>query len=57
MQQSTRKKLCSVSIQENDVEILQKHAEKIRRSFSETIRLIVEEYIKKNNLKQKYPQA
>ena len=57
MQQSTRKKLCSIGIEEDSAEILQKHAAKIRRSFSETIRLILEDYIEKNNLKQKYPQA
>ena len=52
--QSNRKKLVSIGIEEEDAEVLQKHATNLRRSFSETIRLILEDFIEKNKLKQKY---
>ena len=52
--QSNRKKLVSIGIEEKDAEILQNHAVSLRRSFSETVRLILEDYIEKNNLEQKY---
>ena len=52
--QSNRKKLVSIGIEEKDAEILQNHAVNLRRSFSETVRLILEDYIEKNNLEQKY---
>ena len=52
--QTTRKKLVSVGIDGADVEIMQQHAIFLQRSLSETIRLVIEDFIKKNNLKEKY---
>jgi len=51
---TNRKELVSISIDPVDADILRKYACEVRRSFSETIRIILEEYIAKNKLSQRY---
>lgn len=51
---SKRKELVSVSLEPKNADIIRSHSKNICRTFSETIRLIVDEYIRKNNLEEKY---
>ncbi|MDO5306870.1 MAG: hypothetical protein Q4E83_03835 [bacterium] len=51
---SKRKELVSISLEPKNADIIRQHSNNICRSFSETIRLIVDEYIKTNNLEKKY---
>lgn len=50
----TRKELVSIGLDPFDADILRKHSKAIRRSLSETVRLIVEEYISTKKLVEKY---
>lgn len=56
-QHSNRKELVSASLDKPDVAVLKCQAFDNDRSLSELIRLICREYIEKNKLRQKYPQA
>ena len=52
--QSKRKDTINVGLSKEEKAIISKHANTLVRSMSETIRLIVIDYIERNHLKEKY---
>ncbi len=52
--QSKRKDTINVGLSKEEKAIISKHANTLVRSMSETIRLIVIDYIERNRLKEKY---
>lgn len=51
---SKRKELISVGLEKKHADIMRVHSDKLFRSVSETIRLIVAEHIEQNQLEEKY---
>lgn len=51
---SNRKELVSVGLEPQDAEVLRKYAETKDRSFSETIRIIVKEFVIQRKLHQQF---
>lgn len=54
--QSNRKELISIGLDKKEANIMRLHANDLFRSVSETIRLAVGDYIRRNKLEEKYAE-